>query len=108
MRWWMETKTYVEHSITFSSDSLHVMGGVVVLLASAILLRKSLSSGGPWLVVLALTCLNEFIDLRFPQWRDPGMNYAESAKDLMLTMALPTLLLISARLFPLLWNPGRR
>lgn len=104
MQWWMNTKLYVEHSITFSSDSLHVMGGVVVLIGTAILLRKPLSSIWPWLVVLALACLNEFIDLQFPQWPDPAMNYAESAKDLILSMALPTLILFAARLFPRLWS----
>lgn len=104
MWWWMQTKHFVEHSITFSSDALHVIGGVVVLLGAALLLRKPLSSIAPWLVVLVQIGLNEFIDIQFPQWPDPLMNYAESTKDLMLTMALPTLLLASARQFPQMWN----
>jgi hypothetical protein len=106
MLWWATTKRFVEHSIAFSSDSLHVLGSVIVLLGAAILLRKPLSSIGPWLVVLALTCLNEFIDLRFPQWPDPAMNWGESTKDLILSMALPTLILVAARLFPRLWASG--
>lgn len=110
MSWWMHSKLYLEHSITFSSDALHVIGGVVVLLGTALLLRKPLSSAGPWFVVFVLACFNEFIDLRFPQWPDPAMNYAESAKDLILSMVLPTLLLVAARLFPRLWSgaaPGK-
>ena len=101
---WKQTKDFVEKSVTISSDSLHVLGGVVVMLGAALLLRKPLSSLLPWLVVLALICINEAIDLQYPQWKVPAMDLGESAKDLMLTMALPTMMLVFARLFPRLWS----
>ena len=101
---WKSSKEFFEKSVTISSDSLHVIGGVVILLGSALLLRKPISSFLPWLVVLVLICINEAIDLQFPQWKVPAMDLGESAKDLILTMALPTLMLVFARLFPRLWS----
>jgi hypothetical protein len=38
------------------------------------------------------------------QWPDLSMQYGESVKDLLLTMALPTLLLVAARLRPQLFG----
>lgn len=101
---WQETKLFVEHSSAFSSDSLHVIAGVLVLLVAALLLRTSVSSWRPWLVVLALVLTNEFADLWLQQWPHPGMQYGESAKDLLLTMFLPTILLLAARRAPRLWT----
>ncbi len=101
---WKTAKEFLEKSVTISSDSLHVIGGVVVLLGSALLLRKPVSSPLPWLIVLVLICINEAIDLQYPQWKVPAMDLGESAKDLMLTMALPTMMLVFARLFPRLWS----
>ena len=58
----------------------------------------------PWLIVLVLICINEAIDLQYPQWKVPAMDLGESAKDLILTIALPTMMLVFARLFPRLWS----
>lgn len=100
---WKDTKDLVEHSIAFSSDALHVFTGVVILIAAALMMRRSLASWLPWLVVFALACLNEAADLSVEYWPQRGMQYGESVKDLILTMALPTVLLIAARMFPQLW-----
>lgn len=100
---WHEAKLFVEHSIAFSSDSLHILASVAVLLSAAALLRRPVSNWWPWSLVLLLTCANEAIDLWIERWPNPGMQYGESAKDFLLTMALPTLLLITARLSPLLY-----
>lgn len=97
---WRETKQFVEHSISFSSDSLHVITGVVVLVGAALLLRKPVSSSRPWLVVLVLSCTNELADLWFERWPSAGIQYGEGIKDLLLTMLLPTLLLLTSRSFP--------
>lgn len=97
---WYDTKHFIERSIAFSSDSLHVLVGVLVQLAVAILLRRSVSNWRPWLVVFALASANEFIDLQFDHWPMRSTQFGESAKDLALTMILPTVLLFAARRSP--------
>lgn len=102
---WEETKRFFEQSIAFSRDALHVIAGVVFLLGSAALLRKPVSNIRSWLVVFALALVNEFLDLWIQRWPNPGIQYGESAKDIILTMALPTLLMLSARFAPRLYRP---
>lgn len=102
---WYDTKHLVERSIAFSSDSLHVLAGVVVLLAAALVLRRPVSNWRPWLVVFTLICLNELIDLKFDHWPMRSAQYGESLKDMLLTMAIPTLLLFATRYAPRLFKP---
>lgn len=97
---WQQWKRFVEHSVAFSSDSLHVIVGVLLLLGVALALRKPISSWRPWLVLLVLIGVNEFVDLSLGRWPQLELRYAESVKDLLLTMFLPTLLLLAAR-----WRP---
>jgi hypothetical protein len=100
---WYETKLFVERSIYFSSDSLHVLTSVVVQLGAGLLLSRPISSWRPWSVVFVLACLNELIDLKFDHWPMRAIQYGESAKDLILTMALPTILFLAARHMPKLF-----
>jgi hypothetical protein len=88
-------------------DALHVLAGVALQLGFAALLRTSLSHWGPWLFVLALEVANEVSDLVVEQWPDPGMQWGESARDVVLTMLLPSILLLVARRRPALLA-GRR
>lgn len=101
---WHEAKLFVEHSITFSFDVLHVFAGVIVLLVAAVLLRKAVSSWWPWSVVLVITLVNELLDLRIEEWPQASMQYGEAMKDLLLTMFLPTVLLVTSRKFPRLYR----
>ncbi len=97
---WEETKYFIEHSIAFSSDALHVITGVLLQQLFAAILRRPVSSFWPWLPVLALTLANEAADLWFDQWPHPGMQYGEGARDVLLTMFLPTVLMLSVRWLP--------
>ena len=94
---WHELKLLVEHASGVSMDALHVVAGVVIQVAVAALLRSSLGSWRPWLVVLVLELANEAMDLWVERWPHPGMQIGEGVKDIVLTMALPTLLLLAAR-----------
>ena len=100
---WTEWKLFLERTLAFTVDSMHVVAGVVILLAAALIARRPISSWRPWLLVLFLTILNEFSDLSIERWPQPERQYGESAKDILLTMALPTLLLICVRRFPQLF-----
>lgn len=106
--WWYATKTVAEHALGFSNDALHVLVGVVLQLALARLMTVSIGQMTPWLGVLALELLNEWSDLSFEIWPDPAMQWGESVKDVLLTMALPSILLIVSRRWPdLLRRPER-
>jgi hypothetical protein len=92
-------------------DALHVIAGVLLQLAGVALWRvHGLASLRPWLAVLALTLLNELHDLWVEQWPSPAMQVGEGIKDVVLTLFLPTVLLLIARASPtfLLANPDGR
>ena len=108
MRAWYEAKMFIEHAIFFSSDALHVLVGMVVWVVIAMIWRQPLSNWRPWFALLVLLVLNEAVDLWVERWPDLAMQYGESAKDLLLTMALPTLVMILARSQPRLFSRSAR
>ena len=99
-QWWYATKIVAEHAFAFSNDALHVLVGVGLQLILARLMTVSVGQALPWLGVLALELLNEWSDLSFEIWSDHAMQWGESAKDVLLTMALPSILLIVSRRWP--------
>ncbi len=101
---WQEVKLFVEHSLGFNSDSLHVIVGALLFLGIALLMRKPVSTPPAWLVLLGLTVLNELVDLWVDQWPSPGQQFGEGMKDLLLTMLVPTVLMITARWVPRLYG----
>jgi hypothetical protein len=108
MESWHQGKLFAEHALAVSHDSLHVILGVLVLLVAALLTRRPISSIRPWLWVFALALWNETVDLWVELWPDAGMQFGEGAKDLLLTMVVPTLLLFAARSRPDLFRSGGR
>ena len=101
---WHQGKLFIEHAVAISHDTLHAFVGVLVWVALAPIVRRPLSSLRPWLWVLALILWNETVDLWIEQWPDPGMQYGEGAKDLGLTMLIPTILMLVARVQPQLFR----
>lgn len=100
-QWWHPVKMGMEHALAFSPDALHVLVGVGLQLVLARLLKSTVARVSPWLGVLALELLNEWSDLTFEIWPNRPMQWGESVKDVLLTMVLPTLLLVISR-----WCPG--
>ena len=97
---WYQLKLFAQHSTGVSMDALHVILGVVLQLLVAVLFKSSVARTAPLLVVLAFAFLNEANDFRVELWPDPGMQFGEAAKDLFLTMFLPTLIFVIARQRP--------
>ena len=97
---WYQLKLFAQHSTGVSMDALHVIVGVVLQLLLALLFRSSVARPMPLLVVLALALLNEANDFRVEIWPDPGMQFGEAVKDVVLTMFLPTLIFLVARYRP--------
>jgi len=103
---WHQGKLFIEHSLRIEHGTLHVIIGVLVWLVAALLTRRPISSWWPWLWLLALILWNETVDLWNERWPDPGQQYGEGAKDIVLTMFVPTILMIAARLRPDLFRQG--
>jgi hypothetical protein len=106
MSGWHQGKLLVEHAVSISHDTLHVLVGLIVWLLLAMAMRRPLTSWRPWLWTFALIFWNEAVDLWTEVWPDPGQQYGEGLKDLALTMFVPTLLLAAARLRPDLFRRG--
>ena len=108
MRSWHQGKLFIEHSLSISHDALHMLVGALLWIALGLLLRRPLYSWRPWLWLLAAVLWNEVVDLWVEQWPDPGQQYGEGFKDLLLTLAIPTLMMIAARARPDLFRAGAR
>jgi hypothetical protein len=106
---WFDLKTMLEHSIVFNDDALHVLAGVLLQLLAAAVLRSWIGRAAPWLIVFALELANEASDLWVELWPQAARSaqLGEGLKDVLLTMALPTLLLATARWFPGVLQPRR-
>ena len=101
---WADAKLFLERSVSVSTEVIHVAAGVLILLLAAAALRKPVSSWQPWLVVLAFAFVNECVDLAVEQWPEPSMQFGEGVNDLLMTMLLPTVLLLTARRAPWLYR----
>lgn len=99
---WYGFKEWLEATSGLDMDALHVHAGILLQLLAALLLRRSLRSPWPWLVVLAATLANEAYDLHFETWPDPdrARQWLEGLKDVVNTMLIPSLLLVLARCAP--------
>lgn len=98
---WYQIKLFVAHASGISMDAWHILVGFLLFLLSALVLRRGIAHPLPWLAVLLLEIGNEVYDLLVELWPDPGSQLGEGVKDILLTMALPTLLFVAAR-----WKPG--
>jgi hypothetical protein len=108
MTGWHQGKLFLEHAFSIDHDALHILVGVFAWMAIALVLRRPITSWLPFLWLLALIMWNETVDLWVEQWPDAGMQYGEGAKDLLLTIMIPAVLMISARVRPSLFLGPRR
>ena len=100
-------KLWVEQSTGLNMDALHVHAGVLAQLGFALLLRRSVASAWPWLLLLAVQVANEWWDLTYEIWPTRDEQWAESIRDTWNTMLLPSILMLMARFAPGLFT-GRR
>lgn len=94
---WEQGKHGLERYFWYQADSLHVVVGLLLVSVFALALRKSLASPIPLGLLLLVSSLNEGVDIYFTRY------VAESVKDTLLTMLLPTVLLVATRNFPALF-----
>jgi hypothetical protein len=108
MNFWYQSKLFFEHSLAVSHDSLHVIVGVLLWLLLGLVLGQPLTSWRPWLWLFAAILWNETVDLWVERWPDPGQQYGEGAKDILLTMILPAVIMWAARTRPDLFRGGAK
>lgn len=101
---WYEAKQFIEQATDLSMDSLHVLAGTFLFLGFSLLLRRRVSEMRPWYAVLLVTLINEAADLWVDQWPSVGMQLGEAVKDILVTMLVPTLILLTARHLPQLYE----
>lgn len=98
---WYQFKQFVEHASGISMDALHILVGFLLLWVAAALLRRPISSFLPWSALLLLELGNEAYDLYIEVWPNLASQLGEGAKDIMLTMAIPTMTMALAK-----WKPN--
>lgn len=101
---WYHVKLVAMEATNLSRDALHIFGGLGGQILAAVLLRRTLASPLPWLVVLLVELANEWFDLTYETWRDRPM-WPGSIHDIWVTMLVPTLLLLLTRFAAGLFNP---
>lgn len=97
---WHQGKLFVERSLAVEHDALHVIVGMISWIVIALVLRRSLASWQPLAWLFVLVTWNEAVDLWVERWPDTGKQYGEGAKDLILTVVLPALLMLVIRRRP--------
>jgi hypothetical protein len=96
---WEAIKQAVAAWTELERDALHIYAAVLIQIGAAALLRRTLASPWPWLVVLAFALANEWLDMN----RDALVEAWEkeaALHDLWNSMLLPTLLMLVARFAP--------
>jgi hypothetical protein len=105
---WMGLKGLAS-DLSVEKDAMHVYAAFLIQIGAAALLRTSVARWAPWLIVLAIELANESMDMWFGEeahiqpWQLYGARH-----DLINTMILPTLLLVTARYTPWLFRRDAR
>jgi hypothetical protein len=97
---WHQLKQWLSGMSGLDMDSLHVHAGVLCQIGVALVLRKRLASGWPWLAVAAVVLANEAYDFTYEVWPNRWDQFQESIRDTWNTLLLPTALLFLARYAP--------
>ena len=99
---WYQIKMLVVGNTDLSRDALHIFFGLAGQIVVALVIRRSLAHPVPWLAVLVAELVNEYFDLTEGDVWDRPM-WPGSLRDLLVTMAIPTLLLLLVRYVPRLF-----
>lgn len=96
---WEQIKAAISFWTELERDALHIYAAILVQIGAAALLRRSLASPLPWLVVLAAALSNEVLDSYRDGFVEPWEREA-ALHDLWNTMLVPTILALLVRFAP--------
>jgi hypothetical protein len=105
---WFHLKVWLAQTSGLHMDALHVHAGILLQVAAALVLRRSLASPLPWLVVLIAVLTNEIYDFNYEVWPDRWEQVMEGFRDSWNTLLLPTLFLLLTRFAPRLFRRSGR
>lgn len=106
---WHEAKLFIEHAVTIQHDALHMIAGLILWLVICRLSGRPVLNWPPFLWTFAAAAWNEAVDLWTEIWPEPGRQFGEGVKDLVLTLAGPLIVMAAVRLWPRLFQaPTRR
>ena len=105
---WHESKLFIEHLFAISHDTLHLLAGLALWLALVAFIRRPINAWLPLIGTAAIATLNEAVDLWVELWPSMGHQLGEGARDILVTISIPTLLFAAARLRPSMFALNRR
>jgi len=92
-----QSKFYLVEHLHLARDALHIYVALIVLFGSCALFGWKVHQWRPWLLVLLAAFVGEVLDIRGMAGPFESAIGRENVKDILNTMAVPTLLLIAAR-----------
>ena len=98
MHFYAELKAIVEASQVLAKDAIHIYIGLICLLFSASVLRRSLASYAVLLLGVVVSFVLEALDLRYSYVMGDPLDWAASAHDMINTSLLPYLFVAAVRL----------
>ncbi|MGZ8348530.1 MAG: hypothetical protein ACXWU2_00770 [Allosphingosinicella sp.] len=99
MQEWIVVKESVATWTGLDHDALQLLAALPLSLGAALVLRRPLSHFAPWLTVLFVGIANEAVS-GFADGAFEAAELGQSQQDLLLLMALPSVLFLIARYFP--------
>jgi hypothetical protein len=100
-----QSKFYLVEHLHLAKDALHIYVALIVLFGSCILFGWKVHQWKPWLLVLLAAFVGEILDIRGMPGPFESAVGRENVKDILNTMAVPTMLLIAARYTSLFTRP---
>ena len=80
-----------------AKDALHIYVALIIFLGSCLVFGWKARDWKPWLLVLLAASAGEVWDIYDMLPTKPGPDYFESAKDIVNTLMVPTMLMFAAR-----------
>lgn len=99
MQQWAWLKESISTGLAIDRDGLYVLAALPLGLLGALILRRPLWSWSAWLFVLTAALANQLASRLAVGLHQPSEIWG-SARDLALTMAVPTFLVVIARVAP--------
>ncbi|HEX8239462.1 MAG TPA: hypothetical protein VF574_06965 [Allosphingosinicella sp.] len=96
---WEQIKATISLWTDLERDALHIYAAILFQIGAAALLRRSLASPLPWLVVLVAALGNEVLDA-FRDGVVEAWEHQAALHDLWNTMLVPTVLALVVRFAP--------
>lgn len=90
-------KLYLVEHLHLAKDALHIYVGLAVFLGACVLFRWNARQWKPWLLVLLVALVGEALDIRDRIGAFQRVVTWENLKDIINTVAIPTVLLLTAR-----------